>query len=99
MQERKIHWDEQAIKYFSKSIAYIRKDSPQNAEKIRDELIKQVNALAQKPEIYPPDKYKTNNAGNYRVFELYRFRVSYLVQEGAILITRIRHTKQEPKEY
>jgi plasmid stabilization system protein ParE len=99
MQARKISWDKQAVQYLSEAIAYIRKDAPQNAEKVKNELLQQIKALAQKPEIHPRDKYKINNTGNYRAFELYRFRVSYLVKEDEIIIARIRHTSQEPLAY
>jgi len=35
MELRKVTWDKQAIIYFRESIKYIRKDSPQNAEKVK----------------------------------------------------------------
>ena len=99
MSKRKIVWDKKAILYFSEAILYIRKDSPQNAEKVKKEILRQVNELANKPEMFNPDKYKSTNAGNYRAFELHRFRVSYLVKEKEIIIARIRHTSQEPLNY
>ena len=99
MSKRKISWDKKAIIYFSEAIRYIRKDSPQNAEKVKKKILKQIRELAKKPEIYNPDKYKSNNTGNYRAFELHRFRISYFVKETEIIITRIRHTSQEPREY
>jgi plasmid stabilization system protein ParE len=99
MSKRKIVWDKKAIIYLSEAIGYIRKDSPQNADKVKKDILKQVKALAKKPEIYNPDKYKTGNKGNYRAFELHRFRVSYLVKENEIIIARVRHTSQEPLDY
>ncbi len=50
-------------------------------------------------EIHPPDKYKKGNPGNYRAFELHRYRISYLVKPSEIIIARVRHTSQEPKLY
>jgi plasmid stabilization system protein ParE len=99
MSKRKISWDKKAILYFSEAIHYIRKDSPQNAEKVKREILKQIRELAIKPEIHNPDKYKSGNTGNHRAFELYRFRVSYFVKQNEIIITRIRHTSQEAREY
>jgi len=34
MSKRKITWDKRALDYFRESILYIRKDSPQNADKV-----------------------------------------------------------------
>jgi plasmid stabilization system protein ParE len=99
MSKRKIHWDKKATKYLKEFIGYIRKDSPQNAEKVKNDILKSIKALSQRPEIHPPDKFKSNNNGNYRAFELHRIRVGYLVKEDEIIIARIRHTNQEPLEY
>jgi hypothetical protein len=46
-----------------------------------------------------PDKFKVNNKGEFRAFELHRFRVSYLIKKDEIIIARIRHTSQEPLYY
>lgn len=99
MSKRKIIWDKQPVIYLKEIIRYIRNDSPKNAEKVKNDILKSIKALAQKPEIHPPDKFKSNNEGNYRAFELHRIRVGYLVKENEIIIARIRHTSQEPLEY
>jgi len=99
MDKRKIVWDKQALNYFRESIQYIRQDSPQNADKVKKEVLEKINELSGRPEIHNLDKYKLNNNGNYRAFELHRFRVTYLVKENEIIITRIRNTNQEPLDY
>lgn len=99
MKKRKINWDKQAAHYFRESIRYIRRDSPQNAEKVKKEILEKIDELSIRPEIHNPDKYKINNNGNYRAFELYHFRVGYLVKENEIIIARIRKTHQEPLDY
>ena len=99
MSKRKIHWDKKATKYLKEFIGYIRKDSLQNAEKVKSDILKSIKALSQRPEIHQPDKFKSNNNGNYRAFELHRIRVAYFVKEDKIIIARIRHTSQEPLEY
>ena len=96
---RKIVWDKQAINYFRASISYIRKESPQNADKIKKEILKKISELSKRPEIHPPDKYKSNNSGQFKAFELYRFRIAYMVKEDEVIISRIRNTNQEPLEY
>lgn len=99
MNKRKITWDKQALNYFRESIRYIRKDSPQNADKVKKEVLEKIAELSRRPEINNPDKYKLNNSGNYRAFELHRFRVGYLVKEDEIIIARVRNTNQEPFDY
>jgi len=80
MQKIKIIWDKQALHYFRDAIQYIRRDSPQNADKVKMDILEKINELSQLPEIHNPDKYKINNNGNYRAFELHRFRIAYLVK-------------------
>jgi plasmid stabilization system protein ParE len=99
MKNRKISWDKQAINYFRDAIKYIRKDSPQNADKIKKEILERISELSERPEIHNPDKYKLHNSGNYRAFEIHRFRVGYLVKKDEIIIARIRNTNQEPLDY
>lgn len=99
MKKRKIRWDKPALIYFSEAIRYIRKDSAQNADKVKEEILARISELSVRPEIHAPDKYKQNNAGNYRAFELHRYRVAYLVKDEEIIIARVRHTSQEPQSY
>jgi len=99
MAKRKITWDKQAIIYFRETIKYIRKDSLQNAENVKQGILERINELSERPEIHAADKYKTNNTGHYRAFELYHLRVSYLVKDDEVIIARVRSTKQEPRDY
>jgi plasmid stabilization system protein ParE len=99
VKKRKITWDKQALYNFRDAILYIRKDSPKNADKVKKELLEKINELSKRPEIHAADKYKVNNNGNYRAFELHRFRVGYLVKDDEIIIARVRKTDQEPLGY
>lgn len=96
---RKIKWDKNAAIQFRKAIAYIREDSPQNADKVKHEILSKIEDLLPAPEKHTPDKYKISNNGNYRAFELHHYRVSYLVKDEEIIIARIRHTSMKPKNY
>jgi plasmid stabilization system protein ParE len=97
--KRKISWDKQSVNYFRETIRYIRKDSPQNADKVKQEILEKIAELSIRPEIHSPDKYKLNNNGQYKAFELYHLRVAYLVKEDEIIIARIRSAHQEPLHY
>jgi plasmid stabilization system protein ParE len=56
-------------------------------------------AQVENADMYPPDKYKNDNKGNFSAFELHRYRISYLVKPAEIIITKVRHTSQEPMKY
>ena len=94
-----IAWDKAALTSLQKAFEYIKQDSPQNALKVRDSILKIVRSLPNHPLKFPPDKFKNNNTGSYRAFEKYSLRVAYRVSSKEIKILRIRHVKQEPKSY
>src|SRR5207249_6317477 len=95
MAERKINWDSAALKQFNKAIAYIAEQSLQNAEKIRAEVIQKVESLIKYPEANPLDKYKIDNDGNSRAFEIHHLRIAYFISPSEIRIIRVRSTYQE----
>ncbi len=97
--KRKIIWDTHAKEYLKRSLQYIKQDSPQNAEIVKDEIKSLIRKIPDQPERYPADKYRVNNTGNYRAFELYHFRISYFINDTEIRIIRIRHTKEKPQGY
>ncbi len=99
MANRRIDWDRRALLQFNKAILYIAEDSIQNAENVRVEIFEKIEALVANPEKYPSDKYKAENDGNYRAFELHRLRVAYFVGVEVIRILRVRHTSREPQGY
>jgi plasmid stabilization system protein ParE len=78
---------------------YISLDSLKSAEKVKSKILKSIKELADQPEKYSSDKYKLNNDGSYRAFEIYKYRLSYHVSITQITVTRIRHTSMEPKPY
>ncbi|NOT76897.1 MAG: type II toxin-antitoxin system RelE/ParE family toxin [Cyclobacteriaceae bacterium] len=94
-----IVWDKQAYYSLQQVYDYIKEDSPVNAEKVRKGILRITDSLATHPEKYPPDKYRTKNMGSYRAFEKYSYRVTYRITHKEIIILRVRHVKQEPKEY
>ena len=99
MANRRIDWSRQALLQFNKAILHIAGDSIQNAEKVHQEIIATIDGLLSSPERYPLDKYKLENSGDYRAFELYSLRVAYFIGNDVIRILRVRHTSREPKGY
>lgn len=94
-----ISWDKAALLSLQKAFDFISNDSPSNAIKVRDAILKIVGGLPDNPEKFPPDKFKLNNKGNYRAFEKFSYRVAYRFSDKEIKILRIRHVKQEPRTH
>jgi len=55
--------------------------------------------LATNPEIYKLDTFKENNRGNIRAYEKHTYRISYLIEDDAIYIIRVRYARKEPLGY
>ncbi len=99
MANRRIDWSRQALLQFNKAILHIAADSVQNAENVQADIMEKIEGIVASPERYPPDKYKLQNDGAYRAFELHRLRVAYYVGDEVIRVLRVRHTSREPQGY
>jgi addiction module RelE/StbE family toxin len=97
--DQKIIFDNDAKQQLRKAIEYIRKDSVQNAEKVKNAIINSIKELSKNPEMHPLDKYRLNNDGNFRAYEIYKYRITYHLSAKQIRIIRIRHTKMNPLTY
>jgi plasmid stabilization system protein ParE len=94
-----IKWNRRAVKQFDDAITYIENDSLSNAKKFKRDILHKIDRLQKYPENHPPDKYKTNNDGTFRAFELHHYRIAYRTKENEVRIIRIRHTKMNPLNY
>jgi plasmid stabilization system protein ParE len=99
MVKLKVVWDLKARNSLRKQLEHIKKDSPQAAEQIREDIFELIENLTKHPEIYPVDKFKFENTGNWRAFEKHNLRVTYYVTDSQIRILRVKHVKQDPQYY
>ena|SRR5690606_34546277 len=76
-----------------------RSESIETTTRIITEIYESTSILATNPEIYKLDTLKDNNKGNIRAYEKHTYRISYLVEEEAVYITRVRYARKEPLEY
>jgi mRNA-degrading endonuclease RelE of RelBE toxin-antitoxin system len=67
--------------------------------KVKLKILLSTRRLNEMPEKHPADKYHKNNKGNYRAYEIYHYRIAYKITKTEIIITRVHHTKMEPKKY
>jgi plasmid stabilization system protein ParE len=96
---RRVVWDDFARAALKIAFNHIKEDSPQQAEKVKRDILAATHALLAHPEIYPADKYRQDKDSSFRAFEIHNYRISYLITEDTIRILRLRHVKQEPKDY
>lgn len=95
----KVIWAKNARLQLKKIISFIKKDSVQNAENVRNEIFSSTKQILAHPTKFPVDKYKKNNKGNFRAYEIFHCRISYEITETQINIVRIRSTHQDTKKY
>ena len=92
-------WTRNASSQLEKIYLHIENDSPQNAESVVLTILNKLDDIVGNEEKYPIDKYRKNNKGDFRAFELFRIRISYQILQDEILIVRIRSTSQKPLNY
>ena len=78
---------------------YIKSDSYLNAKSFIRDIKKSIHDLLKNPKKHPPDKFKVDNDGSFRAYEIHHIRITLHVSDTEISILRIRHTKRNPVEY
>lgn len=93
-----IRWDRTAKESLDQIYEYIFQDSPQNAKKVKKELIKLVGSLNDFPEKYSREEFLDEVLGNYRSVSKWTYKVIYEVTEDSIIIVDIFQTRQHPSQ-
>lgn len=96
---KRVIWPLKTQHQLERIIKYIAADSFQNAEKVKADIFASTRKIAENPKMHPSDKYKKNNDGSFRAYEIHRYRIAYRITIEEIIITRIRHTSMIPKTY
>jgi len=94
-------WSKLALKHNKSIHTHLLKEtkSLKVADKVVSKLFDSSDTLENHPELYALDRFKINNNGTYRAYEVYSYRISYRVMKDKIRILRVRHTSREPLEY
>lgn len=98
-QQYEVLWNTTARNQVKKIYNYIEKESVPNAKKLVKEIIDATEKLNKNPDRFGLDKYKNQNDGSYRCFEIYRYRIAFRIYKKTIRILRVRSTDQEPLDY
>ncbi|MCH5716519.1 type II toxin-antitoxin system RelE/ParE family toxin [Niabella hibiscisoli] len=95
----KVIIDIEASNAIKQAFIYIRKNSLQNAEKVKADIFSCIKQLSDNPHRHAADKYRLNNDPAFRAFEIHKFRITYHVSINEIRVIRIRHTQMNPLFY
>lgn len=87
-----IHWDRLAKESLDDICEDIRQGSPQNARKVKKELIKLVGTLNDFPDKYSREEFLEEEPENYRSVSKWTYKIIYEVTDEAIIIADIVHT-------
>ena len=96
---KRVVWDDLARAALKIAYNHIKEDSLQQAEKVKQDILAATRKLSDHPEMHPADKYRQDKDIRFRAFEKHNYRISYLITEDTIRVLRLRHVKQEPKDY
>ncbi len=99
MAKRKVTWTKLATRQFDAAIDHIRKQSPQNADKVKEKILQKTEELSNDKVVHRKDPNKKDNDGNYLYFEMHKYRITYYTKQKEVFIIRVRHTSMEPKNY
>jgi len=96
-----IIWTHQADAELSEAFLDLleQSESIETTTRIITEIYESASILPTNPEIYKLDTFKEDNKENIRAYEKHTYRISYLVEEKAIYIIRVRYARKEPLEY
>lgn len=99
VKDRRVVWDDLARAALKVAYNHIKADSPQQAEKVKQDILAATRELPEHPEMYPADKYRSDKDSRFRAFEKHNYRISYRITDDTIRVLRLRHVMQEPKDY
>lgn len=91
-----VHWDEQAVEDLKAICQYIKKESPDGAERVKKELLRLAKSLGAFPEKYPVEPLLKDSKGNYRSVAKWHYKIIYELTENEVIILMIFHTRQNP---
>ena len=94
--KRELAWTSKAESSLHYIYEYIKEDSPRNARKVKNEILKTARTLLKNPEIFQVDDYYPKNPGNIRRYFCWSYRTVYEVRDEAIVILNIYHTSMDP---
>jgi plasmid stabilization system protein ParE len=85
-----IKWNKSAIEQLLDIIQFLEEnDFEEYARKVNNEILIKIKQLPETFQHHSLDRYKLNNEGSFRAFELDRYRISFRVKSIEIRILHI----------
>jgi plasmid stabilization system protein ParE len=88
----------QAKQSLKEIVGYIKEDSPQAAQYVKNELISLMRSLGSAPEKYSKEFLLEDKRKNYRSVTQWRYKIIYQFTSKKVLILDIIHTSMDPEE-
>lgn len=98
---KKVIWTHRADADLSQAFLDLLEESKsiETTTRVITEIYESTEVLRENPEIYKLDALKRNNKGNIRAYEKHTYRISYLIEQKAVYILRVRYARKEPLQY
>ena len=92
--QQQVIWDKVATNQLKEIYYYLNDNINGNtADKVIFSILNTTENLAEEPEIYSLDRFKTDNDDTYFAVEKHNYRISYCVLKHQIRILKIRFKK------
>ncbi len=98
-EKTKVVWSYQAKTELRLAWEFISLTSPEYARQVVYDITGATNKLLENPTRFPPDRFRKDNQGDFRAFEIHQYRIAYQITKAQIKILRLRHVRQKPLEY
>jgi plasmid stabilization system protein ParE len=92
----KVLWSKKASNELEAIYKYIKKESPQNAILVFNEIYDLANSLLNFPYKFPVEPII--NIEKVRFATIWSFKIIYSVEKESVVILRVFNTKQNPKK-
>ncbi len=75
---------------------YIKIDSPLNAIKVRNTILKTIKSLKTFPFRYHQDFFRLNQNENYRFLSIWSFIILYKIEDNNVLVLKVMYGGKDP---
>ena len=92
----RVIWDRKAKEALRTIVDYIRKDSDQAANNVKEKLLEVASGLSKMPERYSPEAALAHLPGNYRSVRQWHYKIVYKIDNQNVFILTIFHERRNP---
>ena len=94
--ELPVLWSDEAKDSLKYIFNYVKRNSPDNAQKVKQTILKIAATLNFYPEKFPRDPFLLDSKRNFRFFPKWSYKIVYEVTDKAVIIIDVFHAKQHP---